>query len=186
MNGLAQALLKLTVPGVPDIYQGTEFWDFSLVDPDNRRPVDFEAAHDRRLHAGSIEDLARTWRSGRLKQALIFHALALRRTKPGLFAEGSYEPLEVSGKLADHVIAFARHLGPDVAITVVPRTPSALLVQREIGFKSGAWKDTSVTFSGNQTFKNIFDRQVFNLKRMGVGQMFERLPFALLINTTVE
>ena len=185
VNGLAQALLKLTVPGVPDIYQGTEFWDFSLVDPDNRRPVDFEQRMTG-LDPGSIEDLARTWRSGCIKQALIFHALALRRTKPGLFADGSYEPLEVSGKLADHVIAFARRLGPDVAITVVPRAPSALLVQREIGFKSGAWKDTSVTFSGNQTFKNIFDGQVFNPERMGVGQLFERLPFALLIHSTVE
>ena len=110
VNGLAQTLLKLTVPGVPDIYQGTEFWDFSLVDPDNRRPVDFARARPQ-ARRGPPEDLAQTWRDGRIKQALIARTLALRRSTPELFAEGSYEPLEVRGTFADHVIAFARRLG---------------------------------------------------------------------------
>jgi (1->4)-alpha-D-glucan 1-alpha-D-glucosylmutase len=185
VNGLAQTLLKLTAPGVPDIYQGTEFWDFSLVDPDNRRPIDF-AARRSGLDAGPVEELTKTWRSGHLKQALIVRALAQRRARPRLFAEGSYEPLPVRGKLADRVIAFARRLGSDVAIAVVPRTPSGLLVQREIGFRSDAWQDTSVTLRGNQTFKNIFDEQGFSHAHISVGQLFERLPFALLMHSAVE
>ena len=158
VNGLAQTLLKLTVPGVPDIYQGTEFWDFSLVDPDNRRPVDF-AARAAGLDASPMEDLAKTWRSGRIKQALIAQTLALRRSKPKLFADGSYEPLEVRGELADHVIAFARRLGSDTAITVVPRIASTFLVRREIGFEPDAWKDTAVTLRSDQTLTSMFDRK---------------------------
>ena len=150
VNALAQTLLKLTAPGVPDIYQGTEFWDFSLVDPDNRRPVDF-VLRTAGFDASSTEDLVKTWRSGRIKQALIFQTLALRRNKPKLFADGSYEPLEVRGKFADHVIAFARRLGPDVAITVVPRIASTLLVRREIGFKPDAWEDTHGDVRNDQT-----------------------------------
>ena len=110
VNGLAQTLLKLTVPGVPDIYQGTEFWDFSLVDPDNRRPVDF-AARAAGLDAAPLADLAAHWRDGRIKQAVIARTLALRRERPALFADGSYEPIAVRGEHADRVIAFARRLG---------------------------------------------------------------------------
>ena len=112
---------------------------------------------------------SRTWRSGRIKQALIAQTLALRRSKPKLFADGSYEPLEVRGKFADHVIAFARRLGPDAAITVVPRIASTLLVRREIGFKPDAWEDTTVTLRNDQTLTSVFDRQVFNHAHVSVG-----------------
>ena len=185
MNGLAQTLLKLTVPGVPDFYQGTEFWDQSLVDPDNRRPVDF-ARRTAGLDASPMEDLAKTWRSGRIKQALIVQTLALRRSKPKLFADGSYEALEVRGKCADHVVAFVRRLGADAAVTVVPRIASALLVRREIAFKPDAWEDTTMTLRSDQALTSAFDRQVFKHPRASVGQLFERLPFALLMHSTVE
>jgi (1->4)-alpha-D-glucan 1-alpha-D-glucosylmutase len=184
VNGLAQTLLKLTAPGVPDIYQGTEVWDFSLVDPDNRRPVDF-ALRAAGLDASPIEDLAKTWRDGRVKQALIHNALTLRRGRPDLFADGSYEPLPVTGKFADRVIAFARRLGPDAAITVVPRVASALLVQREIGFRSDAWDDTTVMLPSNKA-KNIFDGQVFNEASGSVEQLFSQFPFALLLYSATE
>src|SRR6202044_1485249 len=96
-NGLAQTLLRLTVPGVPDLYQGTEFWDQSLVDPDNRRPVDF-AQRQATLQTGTspAEALA-NWRSGAVKQAIIARALALRASLPELFAQGDYVKLEASG-----------------------------------------------------------------------------------------
>ena len=81
VNGLAQTLLRLTAPGVPDLYQGTEFWDFSLVDPDNRRPVDF-APRASTLGDGDLDALAGTWRDGRIKQALIARVLALRAARP--------------------------------------------------------------------------------------------------------
>ena len=97
VNGLAQTLLKLTVPGVPDFYQGTEFWDQSLVDPDNRRPVDFARRIDALEADATPVALAAHWRDGRVKQAVIRRALALRREVPELFARGEYRPVEVTG-----------------------------------------------------------------------------------------
>jgi malto-oligosyltrehalose synthase len=182
VNGLAQTLLKLTAPGVPDIYQGTEFWDFTLVDPDNRRPVDF-ARRTSGLEVGSDEDLAGAWRDGRIKQALIHSVLTLRRNKPDVFAEGSYEPLAVTGKFADRVIAFARRRGSDAIVTVVPRVASMLLVRGEIAFQSGAWDDTMVMLQSNRV-KNIFDGQVFDHADVSISRLFAQLPFALLVYST--
>jgi (1->4)-alpha-D-glucan 1-alpha-D-glucosylmutase len=122
VNGLAQAALKLTVPGVPDLYQGTEFWDFSLVDPDNRRPVDF-AARWKALDTTPLATALNAWRDGRIKQILIHRLLALRRAKPDLFSAGSYEPIEAP----DHVVAFRRRHGSDSLTVVVPRGPSRLI-----------------------------------------------------------
>src|SRR5712691_3125493 len=97
-NGLAQVLLKLTVPGVPDIYQGTEYWDLSLVDPDNRRPVDF-SVREKSLSSTLIAELATNWRDGRIKQAAIARILAVRKAAPQLLAEGGYLPIPVKGPL---------------------------------------------------------------------------------------
>jgi (1->4)-alpha-D-glucan 1-alpha-D-glucosylmutase len=111
------------MPGVPDFYQGTEFWDLSLVDPDNRRPVDF-AARARLLDALENPDwdrLVQDWPSGRLKLAWTRHLLKLRTDLADVFASGEYEPLEVSGPHRDHVIAFARRRGRETAIVVVTR-----------------------------------------------------------------
>jgi (1->4)-alpha-D-glucan 1-alpha-D-glucosylmutase len=123
LNSLSQITLKATMPGVPDFYQGTELWDFSLVDPDNRRPVDFAA----RAHLlGALENpnwdrLVQDWPSGHLKLAWIRHLLKLRTELPEMFASGEYEPLQVSGPHRDHVIAFARRRGRETAIVVVMR-----------------------------------------------------------------
>ncbi|MEJ2623598.1 MAG: malto-oligosyltrehalose synthase [Pseudolabrys sp.] len=109
LNGLSQLTLKALLPGVPDFYQGTEFWDLSLVDPDNRRPVDFTARADELAKAPEDwQTLAANWRDGRIKIALTSRLLRLRRDYAELFRRGSYEPLTVSGPQADHVIAFAR------------------------------------------------------------------------------
>ncbi len=117
LNGLVQALLRCTVPGVPDTYQGTEFWDLSLVDPDNRRPVDFQARQAALASGLSTADLAAQWRDGRIKQRVIARALALRKAAPDLFSQGDYEPLEVTGPRAQHVLAFARRQGEHRLIT---------------------------------------------------------------------
>jgi malto-oligosyltrehalose synthase len=106
-NGLAQVLLKLTAPGVPDIYQGTEYWDLSLVDPDNRSSVDF-AVRRKSQDAALSDGLAAQWPDGRLKQFLIKRVLALRKEMPALFSEGIYQPLGTAGPMAAHVVAFAR------------------------------------------------------------------------------
>jgi (1->4)-alpha-D-glucan 1-alpha-D-glucosylmutase len=108
MNGLVQAALKCVVPGVPDIYQGAEFWDFSLVDPDNRRPVDF-GVRARALEEGlDVATLMERWRDGRIKQALIRDLLHLRRRHHRLFRAGGHRPVAATGERADHVIAFMR------------------------------------------------------------------------------
>ncbi len=127
VNGLSQAALKMTVPGMPDFFQGTEFWDFSLVDPDNRRPVDY----DRRRAALAAEpeapSLLESWCDGRVKQALIHAVLDLRRQAEPLFARGSYLPLAVDGPLADRFIAFSRVDTSSAMIVVAPRLVHGLL-----------------------------------------------------------
>ena len=117
--GLAQTALRLAMPGIPDLYQGSESWNLSLVDPDNRRPVDF---------AGLASDLAapppefsRDWRQGRVKQYLVQKLLADRAARPALYAEGSYLPLEGKGPMAGHVVAFARQHQNQALIVAVPR-----------------------------------------------------------------
>lgn len=126
LNSLSQTTLKVTMPGVPDFYQGTEFWDFSLVDPDNRRPVDFteRARALASLETPDWDRLTEDWTSGHLKLAWTRHLLKLRTELADVFANGDYAPLEVSGPHRDHVIAFARRRGRDAAIVVVTRSPA--------------------------------------------------------------
>lgn len=127
VNGLSQTLLRLTTPGVPDLYQGCEWWDFSLVDPDNRRPVDF-AARGAALPERPDAELLLNWRNGRVKQVLIRMLLGHRTRRPHLFAAGRYLPLEVQGPAANHLLAFARVLDEEEALLVVaPRLPYRLL-----------------------------------------------------------
>lgn len=115
-NALAQMVVKLTAPGMPDIYQGCEYWDLSLVDPDNRSAVDF-AARQRSLGTAPLDELVTTWQDGRLKQFVMARILALRKKIPGLFSAGQYVPLTTSGPQAERVVAFAR-TSPDAAVIV--------------------------------------------------------------------
>ena len=123
LNSLSQITLKATLPGVPDFYQGTEFWDLSLVDPDNRRPVDFavRASTLTAMDRPDWQELARNWQDGRIKLAWIAHVLRLRNELTDVFTDGDYEPLDVSGLHRDHVIAFARRRGKDAAIIAAAR-----------------------------------------------------------------
>ncbi len=148
VNGLAQTLLKLTVPGVPDTYQGTEYWDLTLVDPDNRQPVDFAARQARLAAASSPADLLASWRDGRIKQAVIARTLAVRRSAPELFAGGDYMPLEAKGPRAGNVVTFARKLGNSIAIVVVPHLPARLMRSGgDIVFVEDAWDGTTIDVS---------------------------------------
>jgi (1->4)-alpha-D-glucan 1-alpha-D-glucosylmutase len=140
VNGLTQTLLKLTTPGIADIYQGGELWDFSLVDPDNRRPVDFAARAAALAEPASMDELLGHWRDGRIKQQLIRAALGLRRQCPGLFSAGSYRPLTARGPLAAHLFAFARSDGEQAAISIVCRLPGALLDAGEIRIEPQRWQ----------------------------------------------
>jgi (1->4)-alpha-D-glucan 1-alpha-D-glucosylmutase len=151
LNSLAQTLCKLTAPGVPDIYQGQELWDDSLVDPDNRRPVDY--ALRRRLLAD-----VKSWTSpehllgglakledGRCKLYVTFKALEFRRANEALFRDGTYLPLTVAGEYAQHVLAYARKLADRFAIVVLPRLSLRLLGSIE-GLPLGpdVWGDTHI------------------------------------------
>ena len=127
LKGLAQALLRVTAPGVPDLYRGTEFWDFSLVDPDNRAPVDFGARRKALEGYQDLETLLPDWRSGRIKQALIARLLRFRRAKPALFAQGSYEPVAASGKAGRQVVGFLRRQGEDALLAVATRFSAAAI-----------------------------------------------------------
>lgn len=123
LNSLGQITLKAMMPGVPDFYQGTEFWDLSFVDPDNRRPVDY-SARAQVLAAVETPDwaaLARDWPSGHIKLAWTRNLLTLRNALPGVFAEGTYEPLTVVGRDSDRVIAFARRRGKDAVVVAVAK-----------------------------------------------------------------
>ncbi len=147
VNGLAQTLLKLTVPGVPDLYQGCDLWDFSLVDPDNRRPVDFaaRAAHTQTPTDAPLAELAANWRDGRIKQAVIRRVLALRRRAPNLFAEGDYHPLRLEGEAHRTVVAFMRRAGPapdsDWLLVMVPRLVAP---RANLALPPEAWRGTDL------------------------------------------
>ncbi|BBI63766.1 hypothetical protein HSBAA_50720 [Vreelandella sulfidaeris] len=131
INGLVQTVLRLTVPGVPDLYQGAEFWDYSLVDPDNRRPVDHaerKAALDEAL---TPTDALLTWRDGRIKQAIIGKLLALRHRYPYAVYPRRLLSLSVSGVHADHIVAFTRRYAGYQLLVVAPRLATELLGEAE-------------------------------------------------------
>jgi (1->4)-alpha-D-glucan 1-alpha-D-glucosylmutase len=127
LNSLSQITLKATIPGVPDFYQGTEFWDLSLVDPDNRRPVDFaeRASVLASTQEPDWESLVQDWPNGHLKLAWTRHLLKLRTELADVFTHGDYHPLEVSGPHREHVIAFARRRGRNAVITAVAKSFAA-------------------------------------------------------------
>jgi len=153
-------LLRITVPGVPDLYQGDEFWDFSLVDPDNRRPVDFSARQQALNTPPDIPELLSNWRDGRVKQALIAQVLALRKAHPEIFRSGRYTPLEVTGTHAEHVVAFCREHEGKRLLVVVPRWPHRLLENGERPhINAQVWGDTRVKLpfaATTQNWKGLF------------------------------
>ncbi len=142
MNALAQVVLKMTAPGVPDIYQGNEMWDYSLVDPDNRRPVDYKLRAEmlQALAGATPEEMLTTWPDGRIKLFVTQRLLLLRRERPGLFRDGSYTALAVTGTHADSCVAFAREQAGESLIVLVPR------LTLHLGFPplGELWKDTTV------------------------------------------
>ena len=159
VNGLAQCLLKLTVPGVPDIYQGRDLWDFSFVDPDNRRPVyfpvDFTAhAADKTADFGR---LAEAWRDGRIKRHLIRRTLALRRAAPELFARGDYQPLEVEGGGARSIVAFVRSHGPAWMLVIAPRLMLDRLVPGGLAAAADTWKGTTLRLDAMPPSQPLYD-----------------------------
>jgi (1->4)-alpha-D-glucan 1-alpha-D-glucosylmutase len=145
MNGLAQVLLRCTLPGVPDLYQGTEFWDFSLTDPDNRRAVDYPARIAALGHSMPVAARLAQWPDGRVKQSLIARLLDLRARETDCFAFGSYEPLEIAGPGADNIIAFLRRHEDTTILVAAPRLCAKACIEAGLPRPaSGFWRDTAI------------------------------------------
>ncbi|MBV8913048.1 MAG: malto-oligosyltrehalose synthase [Acetobacteraceae bacterium] len=186
LNGLTQTLLRLASPGVADLYQGTEFWDFSLVDPDNRRPVDF-LARERTLAAGEEPaSLLPRWRDGAVKQAIISRALAFRGRAPGLFTAGSYQPLRVEGPRAEHILAFLRMHEGRAAVAVGTRLSAALELEPATPLvTTREWDETRLVIPRNfvgRSWVSVFGHMDASLipARVSVSSVLAALPVALL------
>jgi (1->4)-alpha-D-glucan 1-alpha-D-glucosylmutase len=186
LNGLAQTLLRMTAPGVPDLYQGTEFWDFSLVDPDNRRPVDYDARRAALAAGESPPALLDSWKDGRVKQALIARALALRARMPELFIAGGYQPLRVEGRLSDHIFAFVRTHEGHVVIVVASRLAAPLLgVAGRPLVDPSAWQATAIHLPRNLAGRDYVDALggsgiAGTAGRLQVEDVLAAFPVALL------
>ena len=142
LNSLSQTILKLTVPGIPDLYQGTELWDFSLVDPDNRRPVDYKHRQQilDEIQKGTATDFFPEWKDGRIKMHIVTRLLHLRRAAPLLFQQGTYSSLYAIGALADSCVAFLREYNSHKLLVIVPRLTT------QLGKPNAAidWKETTL------------------------------------------
>jgi (1->4)-alpha-D-glucan 1-alpha-D-glucosylmutase len=166
-NSLSQKLLQLTMPGVPDVYQGTELWDFSLVDPDNRRPVDYEERR-RRLASLDAGEMPAVDGTGAAKLLVVSRVLRARRDHPEWFA--GYEPVEIAGPAAEHVVAFDR----GGAVTVATRLP--------VGLAAGTWSDTCLALPTG-AWRDLLtgERLVSDAVGIAADTLLSRLPVALLV-----
>jgi (1->4)-alpha-D-glucan 1-alpha-D-glucosylmutase len=180
INGLGQTLLRLTAPGVPDLYQGTEFWDQSLVDPDNRRPVDFPAPRRALEEYEAPASALSHWQDGAVKQGIIARALQLRNALPDLFQSGDYQKLEAEGPAAGHVLAFARRHEGATVIAAVTRLSAKLLGDAQLPLAPPeAWAETTLTLPG-EGFTNMLSGDAITQVQIPIGSLFSALPVALL------
>lgn len=193
-NSLSQVLLKNTTPGVPDLYQGCELWDFSLVDPDNRRPVDYarRQAYLQDIQSGInsdclslMKDLLGGKEDGRVKLFLTHQVLHARHKYQPLFQQGDYQPLEVLGVWANHIIAFARTFKGQVAIAIVPRFLTNIIEPNQLPLGESIWQDTHINLSPIMptNWINVITAQSLSDKTaIKVGDALKHFPVALLIN----
>ena len=196
-NSLSQTLLKITAPGVPDFYQGTELWDLNLVDPDNRRPVDFglRVQHLREIRhrietdvLELIQELLATKEDGRVKLFLIVQALKARKASADIFQKGTYKPLAVAGRFRKHLIAFARRDASGWSVTVVPRFLTTVVEYGRLPLGPEIWQDTGVILPEQAPllWRNVLTSQVLSGgQTLWVGEIFQHFPVALLMSESV-
>jgi (1->4)-alpha-D-glucan 1-alpha-D-glucosylmutase len=185
INSLTQTLLKLTSPGVPDIYQGTEIWDYSLVDPDNRRPVNYNlrAQMLESLAGATPAELMQTWPDGRIKMFLTQGVLRLRTENSELFQRGEYLPLSASGTFAECCVSFLRRLADKWIFLVAPRLSS------RVGFPpiGELWKDTAIELPEKLSLKSAHDLFTcppvrLRNRKLKLSETLSALPFAVITN----
>jgi len=197
MNSLSQTLLKITCPGVPDFYQGTELWDFSMVDPDNRRPVDFSVRKmlldDISARAdidmeGLIAELLKSPEDGRIKLFLMYMALNERKKRFELFNASPYMPLECEGEYSRNLVAFARTGEREASITIAARFLTSVVREGEyaIGEK---WGDTTVILPDElhgYEWKDAFTGQsIPQGKEIEAGEALGSFPVAFLVSSAI-
>jgi (1->4)-alpha-D-glucan 1-alpha-D-glucosylmutase len=194
-NGLAQTLFKMAAPGVPDFYQGSDLWDFRLVDPDNRQPVDFA---ERKLAltkfraldespSPAFMEVARNWRDGGIKLYVIWKALQQCAKHPELYSNGEFLPLDIRGKRSEHVSAFVRRLNKNWAVVVVPRWLARAGFPLPPNGTGKFWGDTTVRLpkTAPNRWKNVFTNRIVETKTKNGGKTIRlddlgQFPVALL------
>ena len=180
LNGLSRTVLKMTLPGVPDIYQGTEFWDFSLVDPDNRRPVDY-TSRARALDESDVKASLARWQDGRIKQQLLAALMRDRAATPRLYADGDYQPIPAEGERASQVIAYLRADGDDTLAVIVPRLWSNLAWTEHLKFDPATWQGTSVALPPGH-WRNVITGLALEIgaEDQPLSGILSPFPFAVL------
>ena len=200
LNSLSQLLLKIASPGVPDFYQGTELWDFSLVDPDNRRPVDFARRtrllkdlkqQEEKGRGALVAELLSHWQDGRLKLYVTSRGLTLRRTYPEIFRQGAYLPIAVRGQRQNQVLALARRQGQDWVLAVAGRFFTTLTPAGQPPTGREVWGDTEVILPPEApvAWEDIFTgrvceaREAATLKHLPLQKVLQYLPLAFLFGS---
>lgn len=183
-NGITQAFLKMTAPGIPDIYQGSERLDLSLVDPDNRREPDYASLQASLDAASDWPQGEETLLDGRLKQALIARTLALRATHRDLFENGDYRPLGARGAMKEHVVAFQRRHGDGRIIVVAPRLPNSLMAEPDGMIPAERWMDTAIDLPDDiKSLTNAFTGEpVEPQAHLRIAGFLSDVPVALLLS----
>ncbi len=191
-NSLSQALIKLTAPGVPDIYQGTELWDFALVDPDNRKPVDYRkrirylnrmkhAERKNRKHL--LKDLIRIKEDGKIKLFLLSRTLQCRREMPQVFRDGTYVPLKTDGMWKDHIVAFARNKDSAWSLTIAPRFLTDIIQPDMLPLGEDIWKNTAIILpkTDMNRWTDVFTGETYPAQEtIPAGRLLKHFPVALL------
>ncbi|MES2674284.1 MAG: malto-oligosyltrehalose synthase [Pseudomonadota bacterium] len=195
LNSLSQCLLRMTAPGIPDLYQGAEFWDFSLVDPDNRQPVDFAARVASLAPATThpfTRELIEKWQDGQVKQWLMAQTLAVRKAHHEVFQLGDYQPIAIAGEYAESVVAFMRHYRNDYVLVIAPRLTAPLLGDRtKPHIPPHIWSDTHLMLpsqlndaSFNSSFNSGLTTQQLQATdgRLLLGEILADFPVNILIH----
>jgi len=198
LNSLAQVLLKITSPGIPDFYQGTELWDFSLVDPDNRRPVDFKtrtalldelAQLEGQGQEPLVQQLLDSWQDGMVKLYVTYKGLNVRKSYSEVFQDGEYVPLQVKGHRQEHVCAFMRRTQAGCALVVVPRLLARLIRVGTMPVGRDTWGENQLLLSENTPSRwvNAFTGEKIEVNkaknRLAICEILHAFPVALLSST---
>ena len=208
LNALSQLVLKVVSPGVPDFYQGSELWDLNLVDPDNRRPVDFAvrrrlftdlqpflspSSNDVANHCGVVREMLDHWQDGRIKLFMTAITLRLRRQRAALFRTGTYEPLDARGERADHVVALCRRHQHDAVVAVVPRLSTPLTTPAHpLPVGADSWGATRILLPPEFSAKVLQNAITGEVLRpdvadcrvgLALGAALETCPVAVLVAT---